>query len=178
MLYYVCVQTCVMQAHSCFQKAVMIVGLQHWRKLPASGDNEFAVRPQQLAEAVAADLQAGLIPFYFLGTIGECWSCSCCCCWLWWWCSLFPRDTFCVGWTVAACAAAFACAASSSLCCPFPAVVFVQAPPAAVQLTPSLSWLTSACSESQLTVVGVCWWAAGVRHLHAMSAPLASLPER
>lgn len=61
----------VMQAHSCFQKAVMIVGLQHWRKLPASGDNQFAVQPQQLAEAVAADLQQGLIPFYFLGTIGE-----------------------------------------------------------------------------------------------------------
>lgn len=70
------------QAHSCFQKAVMIVGLQHWRKLPASGDNQFAVQPQQLAEAVAADLQQGLIPFYFLGTIGEhsssrsLWSCT------------------------------------------------------------------------------------------------------
>lgn len=64
------------QAHSCFQKAVMIVGLQHWRKLPAAGDSEFAVQPQQLAEAVAADLQAGLIPFYFLGTIGTTSSCA------------------------------------------------------------------------------------------------------
>jgi hypothetical protein len=49
----------------------MVVGLQHMRKLPASSDTDFAVRPQQLAEVVAADLQQGLIPFYFLGTIGE-----------------------------------------------------------------------------------------------------------
>jgi hypothetical protein len=49
----------------------MIVGLQHWHKLPASSTTDFAVQPQQLAEAVAADLQKGLIPFYFLGTIGE-----------------------------------------------------------------------------------------------------------
>jgi tyrosine decarboxylase/aromatic-L-amino-acid decarboxylase len=62
-----------MQAHSCFQKACMVVGLQHMHKLPASSDTDFAVRPQQLAEAVAADLQQGLIPFYFLGTIGELW---------------------------------------------------------------------------------------------------------
>lgn len=59
------------QAHSCFQKAVMIVGLQHMRKLEAHGDTLFAVQPQQLAEAVAADLQQGLIPFYFMGTIGR-----------------------------------------------------------------------------------------------------------
>jgi tyrosine decarboxylase/aromatic-L-amino-acid decarboxylase len=64
-----------LQAHSCFQKAVMIVGLQHWHKLPASSSTDFAVQPQQLAEAVAADLQKGLIPFYFLGTIGERSSC-------------------------------------------------------------------------------------------------------
>jgi len=59
------------QAHSCFQKAVMVVGLQHMRKLPATGDNQFAVQPQKLAEAIAADLEQGLIPFYFLGTIGR-----------------------------------------------------------------------------------------------------------
>lgn len=55
----------------------MIVGLQHWHKLPASSDTDFAVQPQQLAEAVAADLQKGLIPFYFLGTIGERSKCYC-----------------------------------------------------------------------------------------------------
>lgn len=49
----------------------MIVGLQHYRKLPASSDTQFAVQPQKLAEAVAADLQQGLIPFYFLGTVGK-----------------------------------------------------------------------------------------------------------
>jgi hypothetical protein len=48
----------------------MIVGLQHYHKLPASSDTQFAVQPQKLAEAVAADLQQGLIPFYFLGTVG------------------------------------------------------------------------------------------------------------
>lgn len=64
------------QAHSCFQKAVMVVGLQHMRKLPATGDNQFAVQPQKLAEAIAADLEQGLIPFYFLGTIGTTSSCA------------------------------------------------------------------------------------------------------
>lgn len=49
----------------------MIVGLQHMRKLPATGDNQFAVQPEKLAEAIAADLEQGLIPFYFLGTIGR-----------------------------------------------------------------------------------------------------------
>lgn len=49
----------------------MIVGLQHVRKLEASIETLYAVQPHQLAEAVAADLQQGLKPFYFLGTIGE-----------------------------------------------------------------------------------------------------------
>lgn len=48
----------------------MVLGLQHVRLLAAGSDTEFAVRPQQLAEVMAADLQQGLIPFYFLGTIG------------------------------------------------------------------------------------------------------------
>lgn len=139
----------------------MIVGLQHWRKLPASGDNEFAVQPQQLAVAVAADLQAGLIPFYFLGTIGECRSCC------WWCCSCggapaarnlltcpFFAKTFTewVGWR--ALVQLQWCVLHPLVLLLFCSVVVVQAPPAAVQSTPSLSWLTSACSESQLTVGG------------------------
>lgn len=72
---------CCCQAHSCFQKAVMIVGLQHYRKLPATSETQFAVQPKLLAEAVAADLQQGLIPFYFLGTVGArcCWRLGRCC---------------------------------------------------------------------------------------------------
>lgn len=48
----------------------MVVGLHHVRLLQASSSTQFAVTPQQLAEAVAADLQRGLIPFYYLATIG------------------------------------------------------------------------------------------------------------
>lgn len=59
------------QAHSCFTKAGMVAGVQHLRLLPAGSDTQFAVQPQQLKQAVAEDLEAGLIPFYFMATIGE-----------------------------------------------------------------------------------------------------------
>ena len=49
----------------------MILGLQHVRLLAASRATQFAVQPQQLEQAVQADLQAGLVPFYFMGTIGR-----------------------------------------------------------------------------------------------------------
>lgn len=49
----------------------MVAGIQHLRLLPAGSDTQFAVQPQQLEQAVAADLEAGLLPFYFMATIGE-----------------------------------------------------------------------------------------------------------
>lgn len=59
------------QAHSCFTKAAMVAGIQHVRLLPANRASDYAVQPQQLEQAVAADLSKGLIPFYFMASIGE-----------------------------------------------------------------------------------------------------------
>lgn len=49
----------------------MVAGLQHSRLLPATAATHFALQPQQLSQAIEADLQLGLIPFYFMATIGE-----------------------------------------------------------------------------------------------------------
>jgi hypothetical protein len=60
----------------------MILALQHVRKLPATAASKYAVAPQALADAVVADLAAGLIPFFFMGTIGThcvaAWRRACC----------------------------------------------------------------------------------------------------
>lgn len=61
----------MLQAHSCFTKAAMVAGIQHVRLLPASRATDFAVQPQQLEQAVGEDLAKGLIPFYFMATIGK-----------------------------------------------------------------------------------------------------------
>ncbi|KAF6264901.1 aromatic-aminoacid decarboxylase [Scenedesmus sp. NREL 46B-D3] len=55
------------QAHMCFKKATMVCGLQHTRLLKASPDNDYALDPQALQDAIAADLAQGLIPFYAHG---------------------------------------------------------------------------------------------------------------
>lgn len=49
----------------------MVAGVQHCRLLQADTSTDFAVQPLQLEQAVAEDLQQGLLPFYFLATIGK-----------------------------------------------------------------------------------------------------------
>lgn len=65
-----------LQAHMCFKKAAMVLGLQHVRILRASEQREFGLDPATLATAVQEDLQAGLIPFYLCTTIGTTSSCA------------------------------------------------------------------------------------------------------
>ncbi|KAG1660227.1 hypothetical protein FOA52_005097 [Chlamydomonas sp. UWO 241] len=64
------------QAHSCCQKACMVVGIDHVRVLPARADNGWALDPQDLARAMDADAAAGLLPCFALGTIGTTSSCA------------------------------------------------------------------------------------------------------
>lgn len=54
----------------------MVCGLQHVRMLRASEQWDLGLDPETLAAAVQEDLQAGLIPFYFCGTIGTTSSCA------------------------------------------------------------------------------------------------------
>ncbi|MEW5296779.1 MAG: hypothetical protein WDW38_007580 [Sanguina aurantia] len=64
------------QAHSGFKKACMIAGVDLVRLLPTSAADEYALQPGALSAAMAADLGAGLIPFYVCGTIGTTSSCA------------------------------------------------------------------------------------------------------
>ncbi|HYO63916.1 MAG TPA: pyridoxal-dependent decarboxylase [Pyrinomonadaceae bacterium] len=58
------------QSHSSIDKAVITLGLgqESLRKIPT--DAEFRMRPDALAEAVAEDLRAGLLPFCVVATVG------------------------------------------------------------------------------------------------------------
>ncbi|PNW88416.1 hypothetical protein CHLRE_01g028423v5 [Chlamydomonas reinhardtii] len=64
------------QAHSCFKKACMIVGIDHVRLLPASPQHDWALQPQALQAAIEADVAAGLIPCFVMATIGTTSSCA------------------------------------------------------------------------------------------------------
>lgn len=64
------------QAHSCYKKAAMVLGLQHVRLLHGQPDRDYALDPQHLADAIAEDLQAGLRPFFFMATVGTTSSCA------------------------------------------------------------------------------------------------------
>jgi aromatic-L-amino-acid decarboxylase len=61
---------CSDQAHSSVDKAVILLGLGHeaLRRLPC--DAEFRMRPQALADAVAADRAAGWTPIAAVATVG------------------------------------------------------------------------------------------------------------
>jgi aromatic-L-amino-acid decarboxylase len=58
------------EAHSSVEKDVMVAGLgrENLRKIPVDGD--FAMRPEALAEAVAADLDSGITPTCVIATLG------------------------------------------------------------------------------------------------------------
>jgi len=66
------------QAHSCYLKATLVLGLPpgHARLLRGRQADAFGMRPSDLAEAVRADLENGLIPFFAMATIGTTSSCA------------------------------------------------------------------------------------------------------
>ncbi|KAF8067231.1 hypothetical protein HT031_002278 [Scenedesmus sp. PABB004] len=64
------------QAHSCYQKAAMVAGVAHVRKLPTSGEHAHAVQADALDAAIERDVADGLLPFYACGTIGTTSSCA------------------------------------------------------------------------------------------------------
>jgi glutamate/tyrosine decarboxylase-like PLP-dependent enzyme len=53
-----------------------VLGLQHVRVLPGSRAHDWALQADTLAAAMAADREAGLLPFFFLGTIGTTSTCA------------------------------------------------------------------------------------------------------
>ena len=61
---------CSEHAHSSIDKAVILIGLGHdgLRKIPADG--EYRMRPAALAEAIAADRRAGVVPLAVVATVG------------------------------------------------------------------------------------------------------------
>jgi aromatic-L-amino-acid decarboxylase len=61
---------CSDQAHSSIDKAVILLGLGHesLRKIPA--DAEFRMRPDALADAIAEDRRAGIVPMAVVATVG------------------------------------------------------------------------------------------------------------
>ncbi len=65
-----------MQAHSSIKKACMVAGTPHCRLIPARPELDYALDPDDLTAAIEADLAAGLIPFYLVGTIGTTSSCA------------------------------------------------------------------------------------------------------
>jgi aromatic-L-amino-acid decarboxylase len=64
------------QAHSCFKKACMVVGVEHVRLLPTNQQNEFAMDPDLLMHQMQQDIEQGLLPFFVSSTIGTTSSCA------------------------------------------------------------------------------------------------------
>ena len=58
------------QAHSSIEKACMTLGLGRASLVPIDTDDEFAMDPGALADAIAMDTAAGLRPIAVVGTIG------------------------------------------------------------------------------------------------------------
>jgi aromatic-L-amino-acid/L-tryptophan decarboxylase len=56
------------QAHSSIEKGARVAGFRHIRLLPV--DDSFAMRPEALAEAIAADIAAGLHPTFVCSAVG------------------------------------------------------------------------------------------------------------
>jgi aromatic-L-amino-acid decarboxylase len=65
------------EAHSSVMKAARLAGLaeSQWRIVPV--DAEFAIRPDALAELMAADVAAGKVPLVVVGTMGTTSSTAC-----------------------------------------------------------------------------------------------------
>lgn len=58
------------QAHSSLEKGLRIAGIGTTNTSVVAHDAQFAMRPDALAEAVAADLAAGLVPFFVCASRG------------------------------------------------------------------------------------------------------------
>ena len=61
---------CTSQAHSSIEKGLRIAGIGTDRTRIVDHDEGFEMRPQALARAISADLDAGLIPFFVCTTHG------------------------------------------------------------------------------------------------------------
>jgi aromatic-L-amino-acid decarboxylase len=62
------------QAHSSIDKDARIAAIPHLRTIPV--DDAFAMRPDALAAAIAADVTAGRRPFFVAATVGTTSSCA------------------------------------------------------------------------------------------------------
>ena len=58
------------EAHSSVEKAAMIAGLGRENLRPVDVDRQFAMRPDALDEAIAADRAAGAVPAFVCATVG------------------------------------------------------------------------------------------------------------
>uniref|UniRef100_A0A0D9WYA1 Tyrosine decarboxylase n=1 Tax=Leersia perrieri TaxID=77586 RepID=A0A0D9WYA1_9ORYZ len=60
------------QTHSALQKACQIAGIfsENFRVVIADCDNNYAVSPEAVSEALSMDLSSGLIPFFICATVG------------------------------------------------------------------------------------------------------------
>ena len=56
------------QAHSSIEKGARVAGFQHFRTIAV--DDEFAMRPDALRQAIAGDLAGGLVPCIVVSTVG------------------------------------------------------------------------------------------------------------
>jgi aromatic-L-amino-acid decarboxylase len=61
---------CSEQAHSSVDKALILLGLGHDALRRVAADGEFRMRPDALAQAIADDRRAGLVPVAVIATIG------------------------------------------------------------------------------------------------------------
>ena len=61
---------CSEQAHSSVDKAVMAIGLGHEALTKIAVDDLFRMRPEALADAIASDRAAGILPIAVVATVG------------------------------------------------------------------------------------------------------------
>jgi aromatic-L-amino-acid decarboxylase len=57
-------------AHSCSDKASIVLGIGHRNLRKIASDGEFRMRPEALEAAIQADLAAGMTPFCVVATVG------------------------------------------------------------------------------------------------------------
>lgn len=61
---------CSQEAHSSVDKAAMVLGVGRENVVRIPTDSDFRMRPDLLADAVAADRRAGFVPFAVVATVG------------------------------------------------------------------------------------------------------------
>lgn len=67
---------CSDQTHATILKACRVLGVGHLRELPTSAEGGWALPPEALAAAIAADRAAGLTPVACVATLGTTTSCA------------------------------------------------------------------------------------------------------